>query len=245
MLRRCTACMAAFVGWCSSTGFPPAQAHSLSARLLLDLGHTQQQVKSKIGEEQAPTLTEHTQFSSSMAALYGQKWFDQWFSVGLYGRWDAGYRKAARVTLQEGNEPSDSARQPQLQQTLGGHFHEFWLGPLVQAQFFQTIPLHLGVAHGTLALRQDAARDDLSNENGERKGHFATTPTVSWVFLSGFQVPVAALPGLSVMTQLEYRIRYYTTRGGAALVGSAVHGTQDVALLLGVHHSLFSNREEN
>lgn len=39
------------------------------------------------------------------------------------------------------------------------------------------------------------------------------------------------------MFRIEYRIRYYTSRGGEDLAGEVVHGTQDITPFVGVAYT--------
>ncbi len=126
-----------------------------------------------------------------------------------------------------------------VEQLGGGGFNEVWLGPLLRAQW-EAVFLEFG--WGAFGVRSDDGRADLP-AGGSPDGAFRTTPSIAW--LVGVGTSVELWSDLELILRLNYRIRYYTTRGGEDLDGARVpgaatptaplaHGTQDIQPFIGL-----------
>jgi hypothetical protein len=197
-------------------------------RARLDAGLTyarfEQQVKSEIGTEAGERLVTQTEFG--LLSLLSYRFWGP-LSAGGFMQLDAGERQAARFA----GFATDG--RTQVSDRIGGAFYELWMGPFVRAEWRQ---LFVEVGYGAYAARHDAARDDLATESGATDGLLRTHPTIAWLFALGGTVPVTA--ALAVALRIEYRIRYYTRRGGDALDDEIVHGTQNITPFLGIAWTL-------
>lgn len=160
--------------------------------------------------------------------LHGAASYRVWgpFSVGAYLQFEAGQRDAGRFT---GRVEGDLAR---VESLTGGGFNEFWLGPLLRAQWRG---LFVELGWGPLAIRHDSGRSDLT-AGGRTDGAFAASPTTAW--LVGLGAAVDLYGPLQAVVRINYRIRYYETRGGRDLDQGLGHGTQDVIPFVGVAWAL-------
>ncbi len=185
----------------------------------LTFNRFEQQVKSEIGGAGAAPIVEETSLGLAVAATYNV-W--RFFRLGLFAQFDAGRRSTGVFT------GFDDEGAP-IVNTTGGSFLELWAGPLLRVQWRG---LFAEFAYGALGVRRDRARDDLPNESGETDALFRVSPRVAWSFGIGGYVPVT--PTLDVVLRVQYRVRYYTTRGGEDLIGGAAHGTQNLQPFVGI-----------
>jgi hypothetical protein len=144
-------------------------------------------------------------------------------SAGGFLQFDAGERRAARFA----GFAADGTTQ--VSDEVGGAYYELWMGPVVRAEWRR---LFFEIGYGAYGARHDAARDDLPNENGSTDGLLRTHPTIAWLFALGGTVPVT--DEVAVALRIEYRIRYYTRRGGEPFADEIVHGTQNITPFVGV-----------
>ena len=189
----------------------------------LTFGHFQQQVKSDVGGARGERLVDQTLFGLNLFGSYAL-WGP--LRAGLFAQLDAGSREAARFA---GLDPDGAAT---VEGRVGGSFLEFWIGPLLRAQWRG---LFAELGWGALGLRSDDARDDLPASDGSTDGVFRTSPAIAWLVALGGVVPIE--DAFSVVFRLEYRIRYYVSRGGEDLAGDLVHGTQDITPFVGVAYT--------
>ena len=202
----------------------PADAQTVEEMIRLDAGlrfaHFQQQVKSDVGGARGDRIVDETHFGLSLFGTY-----NIWgpFRAGLYAQFDVGSREAGRF----GGFDMDGATM--VEGRVGGGYLEFWVGPMIRAQWRG---LFAELGWGALGLRSDDARDDLPAAGGDTDGTFRTAPAIAWLVALGGIVPV--VDAWSAVFRVEYRIRYYDTRGGDDLAGDIVHGTQDVTPFVGI-----------
>ena len=203
--------------WCA-----PAFAFDYDLRLDggLVFSHFEQQVKTEVGGEQGEKLVEDTEFGLQIVASWNV-W--RFLDLGIYTQFDIGNRSAARF------DGFDDAGRTVVSGEVGGAYSEFWLGPLVRAGWKG---LFVEFAYGAIGLRSDDARDDLATADGDTESALQTSPTIAWVGAIGGMFEV--IDDLQVVLKLEYRVRYYTSRGGDALANEIVHGTQNFTPFLGV-----------
>ena len=129
--------------------------------------HFQQQGKQEIGGTSGTKLIENTLWGFSFAGSYR---LHEYFSAGAFLRFDYGFQSSGQFT---GSFNTDGSP---VVTSQGGHFSEFWLGPLLRLHYKM---LFLEIGHGSLALRNDRARIDLPTNSGASDGYFATTPSIS------------------------------------------------------------------
>lgn len=186
----------------------------------LTFGHFQQQVKSEVGGARGERIVDETHFGVSLFGTYAV-----WGPIraGLFAQLDAGSREQARFS------GFDAMGGAMTEGRVGGSYLEFWIGPLLRAQWRG---LFAELGWGALGVRSDDARDDLAASDGATDGAFRTTPAIAWLVALGGVVPV--VDAWDVVLRLEYRIRYYDSRGGEDLAGGVVHGTQDITPFVGV-----------
>lgn len=201
----------------------PAEVWSAEETWRLDVGLTfsrfEQQVKSEIGGVAGERLVEETQFGLAVLGSY-RIWGP--FSLGLYGQYDVGFRSSGRFV---GFDESGAAV---TESGTGGMFHELWLGPLLRIQYWT---LFVEAAWAPVGLRWDDGRDDLPNKEGETDGPLQTSLGIAWYVGVGGGIPIN--DWLQVVLRLEYRVRYYTSRGGDALADGVAHGTQNLTPFIG------------
>lgn len=186
----------------------------------LTLSRFEQQVKTEIGGARGERLVEETQLDVSEMLSY-RFWGP--FSAGGYMQIDVGRREAGRfVAFDAQNAAVTSGR-------VGGAFAELWMGPFVRAEWRM---LFAELGYGLYGVRRDDARDDLRAEGGDVSSALRTSRAVAWVLGAGGRVPL--MRRLDLVLRLQYRVRYYDRRAGAALAGRAVHGTQNLTPFIGV-----------
>ncbi|MEM1033794.1 MAG: hypothetical protein AAGN82_25900 [Myxococcota bacterium] len=150
------------------------------------------------------------------------------FSVGWFGQFDLGRRDYGRF-----DRVADDGETALVVRDGGGPFWEVWTGPLLRVQWRA---LYVEGGWGAFGVRGDDARTDLPNTDGDTDGAFRTTPTIAWQLGIGANVEVA--PPVFLALRLNYRIRYYETRGGADLAQGLAHGTQDILPFIGFAYRL-------
>lgn len=217
----------AILGAALSSSVALAHAHA-EPRMRLDAGLTftrfEQQVKTELGGTRGDRLVEEFSFGYAHALTYrALEWKDFSLAGGGFMQVDVGRREAARFT---GFAPDGS---PQTSSRIGGAFAELWMGPLVRVEW-RRIFGELGYA--VYGARRDDARDDLVNEDGSASGTLRTSASVAWSFALGGRV--ALVDSLDLVLRIQYRIRYFDTRGGTRLAGGTVHGTQNFTPFVGV-----------
>jgi hypothetical protein len=185
----------------------------------LRFAHFQQQVKSDVGGARGDRIVDETHFGLSLFGSY-----NVWgpFRAGLYAQLDLGSREAGRF----GDFDMDGATI--VEDRVGGSYLEFWIGPMIRVQWRG---LFAELGWGAIGIRSDDARDDLPASDGST-GAFRTTPAIAWLVALGGVVPV--VDAWSAVFRLEYRIRYYDSRGGDDLRDNVVHGTQDITPFVGI-----------
>lgn len=192
-------------------------------RFRLDIGlgfhRFEQQVKAEIGGEAGVPIVEESALHLAIDATYNLYRFVR---IGLYAQLDVGARHATTFERIEDGAPVVAER-------VGGAYTEFWLGPMLHLQWKG---LFARVGYGALGLRSDTARRDLPGADGSTSGLLRTSPRIAWHFGVGVYAPIR--PAWDLMLRVQYRVRYYVTRGGEPLAQDLVHGTQDLAPFIGV-----------
>lgn len=192
--------------------------------LRLDLGltasHFQQQAKTEIGGERGDRLVEQTEIG--VASMFTYRLLDA-LHAGLFTQFDYGTRSAGRFETFAGDGATETSGQ------LGGDYAEWWLGPLVRAQYRRVF---FEVGWAALGLRWDEGRNDIVNNDQSDDGAFATTPSVAWLLALGGSVPLARR--LDLALRLEYRVRYYESRGGEPLFDNSALGSQNLTPFVGI-----------
>jgi hypothetical protein len=207
---------------------PDVRAEPAESRVRLDGGLTlsrfEQQVKSEVGTEPGERLVEHTELG--LLSMLAYRFWGP-LSAGGFLQFDAGKRSAARFAgfAEDGRTRVDGQ--------IGGAYYELWMGPFLRAEWRR---LFVEVGYGAYGARHDAARDDLPSESGATSGLLRTHPTIAWLFALGGSVPLSE--DVAAVLRVEYRIRYYVSRGGEDLDAKIVHGTQNVTPFVGVGWSL-------
>jgi hypothetical protein len=186
----------------------------------LTLSRFEQQVKTEVGGARGERLVKETELG--LAAFVTYRVFKP-ILAGLFVQFDLGSRSAGRF------DAFDANNTPILKDTTGGSFTELWIGPLVRAEWRR---LFVELGYGAFGVRDDGARSDLPAVDGTTDGAFTTSPTIAWLLALGGSVPLK--DNLELVLRLEYRVRYYTKRGGNALKNNIVHGTQNLTPLVGV-----------
>jgi hypothetical protein len=186
----------------------------------LTFGHFEQQVKSEVGGLRGERLVTETQLG---VGLIGSARVWRFLSAGLFARLDVGARRAGRFA------GFDEEGRAVVSPEVGGGYRELWLGPITRAQWRR---LFVELGYGLLALRGDDARGDLPASDGDSRSAFRGSPAVVWLLALGGDIPL--LPRLDLALRVEYRIRYYDRRGGDALAGEIVHGTQNLTPFVGL-----------
>jgi hypothetical protein len=197
-----------------------AHALPIDVRSGLALSYFEQQVKSEIGGFGTTNLVDNVELGLNIDGAYRLPYG---LSVGLFLRGDFGFRGSSEY------RGLDGGGNAQVQRVSGGHFAELWIGPLVRFEYWK---LFAQLGYGAFGVRRDLAREDLPDENGSTSGTFRTSPSVAWTLALGGTVPLTQ--SVSLLLQLEYRIRYYDRRGGTDLRDGAVHGTQNMNPFIGV-----------
>ena len=122
-------------------------------------------------------------------------------------------------------------RKTVIENSLGGNYSEFWLGPLVAFSWKQLIG-ELGYA--VIGTRSDDGRSDIASASGDTTSSFSLKPGIAWIAAIGGNI--ALTDNLGVLIKLEYRARYYEKRNGESLQNAIQHGTQDIAPFIGVSY---------
>jgi hypothetical protein len=202
--------------WADDQAFRP--------RVRADAGLTfsrfEQQVKAEIGGARGERLVQSTELGLLLTGAYS---LHALFEVGLFAQGDVGSRSAGRFVGFDANGAA------QLDSETGGAYQELWLGPLIRGRYG---PAFVELGWGALGLRWDEARDDLPSTTGETDGALVRNPAIAWLLAAGGAVPLGER--LDLVLRLEYRVRYYTSRGGNPLAEEIAHGTQSFAPFIGV-----------
>ncbi len=199
-------------------------AQVIDLELSLGFERFEQQVKQEIGGAQGERLVEESRFSVGLAVAYG---LNDYLGVGAFVRMDVGSSSAGRFVGFDSNGAAVVGSE------IGGSFSEVWFGPMVRGTWRS---LHLDLGYGLTGLRSDDARGDLPSTTGDTTGIFSTSPSVAWLIAFGGAVPIK--DNVDLVVSAEYRVRYYTERGGDAIVGDIEHGTQSLVPLIGVRVGL-------
>lgn len=203
-------------------------AEPAAPRFRLDAGLTfsrfEQQVKTELGGTRGHRLVEEFSFGYAHSLTYrALDWNDFSLAGGAFMQADVGRREAARFS----GFAADGS--PITTDRIGGSFAELWMGPLLRLEW-RRVFAELG--YGLYGARRDEARDDLPSEDGSVDGTLRTSASVAWSFAVGGRIPI--VDTLDLVLRMQYRIRYYDARGGWALAGGAVHGTQNYTPFVGV-----------
>lgn len=186
----------------------------------LVFSHFEQQVKTEVGGEKGEKIVEDTEFGLQVIAAWNV-W--KFLDLGLYAQLDMGKRTAATF------DGFDDQGRTQITGQVGGGYTEFWFGPLVRAGWRA---LFLEFAYGAVGVRSDDARSDLATADGDTESALQTSPTIAW--MAGLGGMFEVYTDLQIVLKVEYRVRYYNSRGGQALANEIVHGTQNFTPFLGV-----------
>ena len=211
--------------WClliSSVAVTPlaAQDNDWRVEAGITFSHFQQQVKQEVGDTRGHRLVDETQLGLYLSGTY--RLHDN-IAVGLFLEADRGNRHNARFA------GFDAERKTQVRDLIGGHYTEFWFGPVVQFRWKQ---LFLDAGYGLVGFRSDDARTDLPSTTGDIESALTTHPVIAGLIAIGANVPI--VDRLDVVLKAEYRFRYYTERDGNPLAGDIEHGTQSIAPVLGI-----------
>lgn len=110
---------------------------------------------------------------------------------------------------------------------------ELWLAIVARYTFGRYFFAQLG--YMPLQVRSDETRTELVNTRGENTGLFLGGHRVAWLFGVGGQLPLSERVGL--FARLDFRVRYFGTRGGAALAGERELGGISITPMLGAAYS--------
>ena len=182
--------------------------------------HFQQQVKAEVGQPRGDRLVNEFEIGLLASGMYQ---LHEYLAVGAFLRVDRGERLAARF------DGFDADGTTKTRDAIGGLYSELWLGPFVQLRWKQ---LSLDLGYAPIGLRDDRARSDIPSVSGDTEGTFSLHPTIAWMISLGANVPISE--SLDIILKAEYRPRYYSMRGGEAIIGDIEHGTQSIAPLIGV-----------
>jgi hypothetical protein len=184
----------------------------------LSLSRFEQQIKTEIGGERGERLVEAVEIGFQAITTY-RVWGP--LSVGAFLRYDTGTRNAARFSrILDNRTVTDEG--------VGGAYDELWVGPLIRAQWRG---LFAEFGYGAVGLRNDDARVDLPDTEGDTKAALRTSSTVAYLLNLGGVL--ALTETLDLALRLEYRVRYYDRRDHP-LVDTLVHGTQNYTPFIGV-----------
>ncbi len=186
----------------------------------ITLSHFQQQVKSEIGAERGERLTNEFQIGFYGGAAYK---FNEYFGAGIFLRYDRGQRQLANFG------GFDQEGKTVVEDKIGGTYTEFWMGPVVHF-FYKQVRASFG--YGLFGTRDDNARKDIPSKTGDTDSAFSLDPSFAWLFsVTGM---FTIIDNLNLAITLEYRARYYNTRGGNKLQNNINHGTQSITPLFGI-----------
>ena len=186
----------------------------------LTLQRFEQQVKTEVGGVRGERLVEQTHLGLMVMGSY-TVWGP--LSFGAYLQYDVGFRGAARFSTFAADGTA------MVVDETGGAYQELWAGPFMRVHW-QTLFAELG--YGAVGIRDDEARDDLVDTEGNADDALRTLPSVAWFLGLGGGIPVSS--NLEVVLRLEYRVRYYNRRGSLNLRDETVHGTQEFTPFAGV-----------
>ena len=226
-VRLCVvACVLGSVRASSALPDEPQSRRMIRADAGLTFSRFEQQVKSEIGGARGERLVESSELGLLATGAYS---LHELFELGLFAQGDLGFRSSARLVGFDANGAA------QVGSRTGGSYQELWLGPLARGRYG---PAFLELGWGALGLRWDDARDDLPSTTGDTAGALERSPAIAWLIAAGGAVPLTAR--LELVLRLEYRIRYYTSRGGQPLAGDIAHGTQNITPFMGVGYGFGS-----
>lgn len=188
----------------------------------ITLSHFQQQIKTEIGAERGERLTNEFQIGFYTSAAY---YLNEYFAAGLYFRYDRGQRQLANF------DGFDDSGRTLVKDGIGGTYTEFWTGPILHFFYKQ---LRASFGYGLYGIRDDTARDDIPSESGNIESAFRLDPSFAWLISLGGRFPVGE--SIDINISIEYRARYYNTRGGENLQNDINHGTQSISPLIGVNY---------
>ena len=89
----------------------------------------------------------------------------------------------------------------------------------------------MDIGYGAVGLRSDEGRTDIPAQGGGTSQRFKVS-SFAWVFAVGSQHRLT--DSLSLVLRVQYRIRYYDSRGDSPLMDNIIHGTQDITPYVGV-----------
>jgi hypothetical protein len=184
------------------------------------ISHFQQQIKQKVGDPRGERLVHENEFGFLFSGRYH---FNDNLSAGLFFRTDFGKREAALF------DGFDSDGKTKVKNRIGGNYFEFWFGPEIMLHWKQ---LFAEIGYGLVGIRNDDGRSDIPSNSGDISGSFTTSPSISWMFSLGGQIPV--FKKFDIMIKVEYRLRYYNERNGEPLLNNIEHGTMNISPIIGV-----------
>ncbi|MBI4429337.1 MAG: hypothetical protein HY562_09495 [Ignavibacteriales bacterium] len=189
-----------------------------------DVGGTfstfQQQVKAEVGDPRGERLVNETQVGIMALASYA---LHEFVDAGLFLQFDRGHRLAARF------EGFNSEGRTVTKDKIGGNYSEVWFGPLVRINWRN---LFAEGGYGAFGSRSDDARTDLASSTRDTTSSFSLHPTIALLAALGAGVQIT--DDLDLIVRMEYRLRYYTMRGGNALKNNIEHGTQNITPFVGL-----------
>lgn len=197
--------------------------HKFITEAGITISHFQQQVKTEIGAERGERLTNEFQFGLYTSGAYC---FNEYIAAGIYLRYDRGQRQLANF------DGFDQSGKTLVKDGIGGTYTEFWAGPILHFFYKQ---LRASFGYGLFGLRDDTARQDIPSTTGDVESAFKLDPSFAWLISLGGRFSV--IESLDINISLEYRARYYNTRGGNDLRDNINHGTQSISPLFGVVYS--------
>lgn len=197
--------------------------HKFITEAGITVSHFQQQVKTEIGAKRGERLTNEFQLGLYTSGAY---YFYEFLAAGIYLRYDRGQRQLANF------DGFDQSGKTLTSDNIGGTYTEFWAGPIIHLFYSQ---LHAAFGYGLIGIRDDTARNDIPSTTGDVESAFNLDPSFAWLISLGGRFSVTK--SLDINISLEYRARYYNTRGGNNLRDNINHGTQSISPLFGVVYS--------
>ncbi len=193
-----------------------------------DIGGTfstfQQQVKAEIGDPRGERLVNETQAGLVMMGTYS---VNEFVSAGLFFQFDRGNRLAARF------DGFNSEGKTITKNKVGGDYSEVWFGPFVRLNWKN---LFVEGGYGAFGSRNDEGRTDLGSSTGDTTSSFSFHPTIALLAALGAGVQITS--DVDLIVRMEYRLRYYTKRGGTPLQDNIEHGTQNITPFIGISWKL-------
>lgn len=186
----------------------------------ITFSHFQQQIKQAVGDVRGQRLVNEFEVGALLSGSYR---IHQYVHLGIFTRADRGERFLARFN------GFDAQGKTQTKDGIGGTYTEFWIGPIVQLQWKQ---LTLDLGYAPYGVRNDHARDDIPNVDGNADGSFSLHPTIAWMVSLGGNFPL--YEKFDALIKIEYRPRYYSERNGKTLINDIEHGTQSIVPVIGV-----------